>query len=45
VEPLNVFSEDDSPDLVQAAETSTDFWDNPWDDEDWNQACENCHIQ
>jgi hypothetical protein len=29
---------DDYSDLVQAATTSTDFWDNPWDDEDWNNA-------
>jgi hypothetical protein len=29
---------DDFSDLVQAASTSTDFWDNPWDDEDWNNA-------
>ena len=29
---------DDFGDLVQAASTSTDFWDNPWDDEDWNNA-------
>lgn len=25
-------------DLVEAASTSTDFWDNPEDDEDWNDA-------
>ena len=25
-------------DLVEAASTSTDFWDNPLDDEDWNNA-------
>ena len=25
-------------DLVKAASTSTDFWDNPLDDEDWNNA-------
>ena len=25
-------------DLVQAAGSSTDFWDNPLDDEDWNNA-------
>lgn len=25
-------------DLVQAAGFSTDFWDNPLDDEDWNHA-------
>jgi hypothetical protein len=23
-------------DLVSAAGSSLDFWDNPWDDEDWN---------
>lgn len=25
-------------DLVLAAQSSLDFWDNPWDDEDWNNA-------
>ena len=25
-------------DLMQAAESSIDFWDNPLDDEDWNNA-------
>jgi hypothetical protein len=25
-------------DVVQAASTSLDFWDNPYDDEDWNHA-------
>jgi hypothetical protein len=25
-------------DLVAAANSSTDFWDNPQDDEDWNNA-------
>ena len=25
-------------DLLQASESSTDFWDNPLDDEDWNDA-------
>lgn len=25
-------------DLVAAANTSLDFWDNPYDDEDWNTA-------
>jgi hypothetical protein len=25
-------------DLVAAATSSTDFWDNPFDDEDWNNA-------
>lgn len=25
-------------DLLFAAESSIDFWDNPYDDEDWNNA-------
>jgi len=25
-------------DLVKAAESSLDYWDNPFDDEDWNNA-------
>ena len=25
-------------DLVNAAESTLDFWDNPLDDEDWNNA-------
>jgi hypothetical protein len=25
-------------DLLQAAQSSLDFWDNPFDDEDWNGA-------
>lgn len=25
-------------DLVAAAASSTEFWDNPYDDEDWNHA-------
>jgi len=29
---------DEFSDLVQAAATRTHFWDNPWDDEDWNDA-------
>jgi hypothetical protein len=29
---------DDVNDLVEAAASSTDFWDNPLDDEDWNDA-------
>lgn len=29
---------DEFGDLVQASETSTQFWGNPWDDEDWNHA-------
>ncbi len=23
-------------DLVEASASSTEFWNNPWDDEDWN---------
>jgi hypothetical protein len=33
-----VLSSEGEDDLVGAASTSTDFWDNPWDDEDWNNA-------
>jgi len=29
---------DDAADLAHAAQTSLDFWDNPLDDEDWNDA-------
>lgn len=29
---------DDFSDLVQAAASSLDFWDNPMDDEEWNNA-------
>lgn len=25
-------------DLLSASQTSLDFWDNPFDDEDWNNA-------
>jgi hypothetical protein len=25
-------------DLLSASKTSLDFWDNPFDDEDWNNA-------
>ena len=32
-EPDNAFS-----DLILASETSLDFWDNPFDNEDWNNA-------
>ena len=32
-EPEETFS-----DLVAAAESSLEFWDNPLDDEDWNNA-------
>jgi hypothetical protein len=30
--------DDDFSDLVDAAASSADFWDNPLDDEDWNDA-------
>jgi hypothetical protein len=30
--------EDEFNDLLAAAGSSTDFWDNPEDDEDWNDA-------
>ena len=33
VESENAFDE-----LLTAAESSLDFWDNPYDDEDWNNA-------
>jgi hypothetical protein len=29
---------DEFEDLTQAAQSSTGFWDNPLDDEDWNDA-------
>lgn len=29
---------DTFPDLTHAATSSTTFWDNPFDDEDWNNA-------
>lgn len=28
----------ESADLQAAAQSSLDFWDHPWDDEDWNRA-------
>ncbi len=28
----------EADDLVSAASSSTEFWDNPYDDEDWNNA-------
>jgi hypothetical protein len=31
-------STDTFEDLLAAAESSLDFWDNPYDDEDWNNA-------
>jgi len=32
-EPAEAFN-----DLLSAAESSLDFWDNPFDDKDWNNA-------
>jgi len=29
---------DDDQDMLAAAQTSLGFWDNPLDDEDWNDA-------
>ena len=31
-------SDDMFSDLTQASGSSTDFWNNPYDDEDWNNA-------
>ena len=31
-------TEDEFADLIQAAQTSLEFWDNPQDDADWNHA-------
>lgn len=31
-------STDSFDELLSAAESSLDFWDNPFDDEDWNDA-------
>jgi hypothetical protein len=31
-------SDDAFSDLLMAAQSSTEFWDNPLDDEDWNNA-------
>ena len=31
-------AEDAPSDLLLAAQSSLDFWDNPYDDEDWNNA-------
>jgi hypothetical protein len=31
-------SEETTGDLLHAAESSLAFWDNPFDDEDWNDA-------
>jgi hypothetical protein len=39
VEIVVLASEEEAfDDLVHAAGSSTDFWDNPLDDEDWNNA-------
>lgn len=39
VEVLVLAPEEDSlEELVHAAVSSTDFWENPADDEDWNNA-------
>ena len=32
------FTSDTFEDLVLASQSSLDFWDNPLDDEDWNDA-------
>ncbi len=31
-------ADDVSDDLLSAAQSSLDFWNNPFDDEDWNNA-------
>ncbi|MCI0380300.1 MAG: hypothetical protein L0215_22165 [Gemmataceae bacterium] len=31
-------TKDDFGDLLHAANSSTNFWDNSWDEEDWNHA-------
>lgn len=31
-------ADDTFQDLVLASESSLEFWNNPWDDEDWNNA-------
>lgn len=31
-------SHEEVDDLLSAAASSTEFWDNPYDDEDWNDA-------
>ncbi len=39
VEVLVIVPEaDEATDLVEAAASSTDFWDNPADDQEWNNA-------
>ncbi len=36
--PMLATETDDFSDLMAASFSSLDFWDNPWDDEDWNNA-------
>ena len=31
-------ADDGFAELILAAQSSIDFWNNPWDDEDWNNA-------
>jgi len=31
-------ADDELHDVLEASASSTDFWDNPEDDEDWNNA-------
>ncbi|MEX2140209.1 MAG: hypothetical protein WD894_13170 [Pirellulales bacterium] len=38
VRVLIVAEDEELRDLMRAAESSIDFWDNPLDDEDWNNA-------
>jgi hypothetical protein len=38
VEVIVVPRADEFEDLAAAAQSSLDFWDNPLDDEDWNDA-------
>ncbi len=38
IEVIVLISEDESLDLLAASETSLDFWNNPIDDEVWNDA-------
>ena len=35
---IQVSPRDDTDDLREAAASSTDFWNNSWDDEDWDDA-------
>lgn len=36
IEPVSNDPSDSVDDLAAAAASSIDFWDNPFDDEDWN---------